>query len=60
MLQFAENYGEWNDYFESYKWQSLSTAARYYDYDFEQQEHNSLADVFATKFVYEKIIDSKE
>lgn len=56
MLMFAEVYGEWSDYFESYKWQKLTTAAMYYNYDFEGQEHNSLADVFATKFVYEKMI----
>ena len=55
MIMFAEIYGEWNDYFEDYKWQKLTTAARYYGYNFEGQEHNSLADVFATKFVYEKI-----
>lgn len=58
MIMFAEIYGEWNDYFEDYKWQKLTTAARYYRYSFEGQEHNSLADVFATKFVYEKIISS--
>lgn len=56
MIMFAEIYGEWNDYFEDYKWQKLTTAARYYGYSFEGQEHNSLADVFATKFVYEKIL----
>lgn len=56
MIMFAKIYGEWNEYFEDYKWQSLSTAARYYKYNFEYQEHNSLADVFATKFVYEKMV----
>ena len=49
-------YDEWNEYFEDYKWQSLTTAALYYNYSFEGQEHNSLADVFATKFVYENIL----
>jgi DNA polymerase-3 subunit epsilon len=56
MIMFAEIYGEWNDYFEDYKWQKLTTAANYYEYNFEGQEHNSLADVLATKFVYEKIL----
>lgn len=59
MIMFAEIYGEWNDYFEDYKWQKLTTAARYYKYNFEGQEHNSLADVFATKFVHEKILEGK-
>lgn len=56
MLMFAKIYDEWNEYFEDYKWQSLITAALYYNYSFEGQEHNSLADVFATKFVYENIL----
>lgn len=30
MLAFAEVYGDWNSYRGNYKWQSLSTAARYY------------------------------
>lgn len=59
MLLFANVYGEWNEYFKDYKWQKLSKAAKYYGYDFDKQEHNSLADVFATKFVYEKINDIK-
>lgn len=56
MLMFAEIYGEWSDYFGDYKWQKLTTAAYYYGYNFEGQAHNSLADVFATKFIYEKIL----
>lgn len=56
MLMFAKIYGEWSDYFEDYKWQQLTTATEYYNYNFEGQEHNSLADVFATKFVFEKIL----
>ena len=27
MLEFAQEYGEWNEYFGDYKWQKLSTAA---------------------------------
>lgn len=55
MLMFADVYGEWNEYFGNYKWQKLTTAARYYNYNFDNQAHNSLADVFATKFIYEKM-----
>lgn len=29
MLDFARQYGEWNDYFGDYKWQKLTTAARW-------------------------------
>jgi DNA polymerase-3 subunit epsilon len=30
MEMFAEVYGEWNDYHQSYRWQRLTTAARHY------------------------------
>lgn len=50
MLEFAEVYGEWNDYYCNYKWQKLSTAARYYGYMFNA--HDSLEDVKATLYVF--------
>lgn len=50
MIQFAEIYGEYSVYHEDYKWQKLTTAAAYYDYDWAEHEeaHNSLGDCFAT------------
>lgn len=30
MLAFAELYGDWNEYHQSYRWQTLEKAARYY------------------------------
>lgn len=56
MLKFAEIYGEWSDYFNNYKWQSLTTCAAYYGYTFNA--HNSLDDAKATLFCYLKIKDS--
>ena len=53
MRDFAEVYGEWNDYFCDYKWQKLTTAAHYYGYDFAA--HDSLEDARATLFVYKKM-----
>ena len=50
MREFAAVYGEWNDYFDDYKWQKLTTAAHYYGYDFAA--HDSLEDARATLFVY--------
>lgn len=53
MRAFAEVYGEWNDYFGEYKWQKLTTAAAYYDYDWKDcRAHDSLGDVFATLHVF--------
>lgn len=54
MLMFAEVYGEWSDYFQSYRWKNLQTAANYYNYDFTA--HDSLEDVRATRFIFEKMI----
>ena len=53
MLEFAQEYGEWNEYFGDYKWQKLSTAASYYGYKFKA--HDSLEDVRATLYVYKKL-----
>ena len=58
MQEFAEVYGEWNDYFESYKWQKLTTAAQYYGFRF--QAHNSLEDARATLYVYKAMRKHKE
>lgn len=58
MLDFAEIYGEWNDYFGDYKWQTLVTCAQYYKYDasyIDGGAHDSLADVRATLYCYQKM-----
>lgn len=56
MMDFAPIYGEWSDYYEDYRWQSLSTCAAYFGYDWgEDKNHNSLADCKATLFCYHKI-----
>ncbi len=52
MLMFAPVYGEWSDWFQSYKYQKLATAASYYGYDFKA--HDALEDVKATLYIYEK------
>ena len=58
MTRFAEIYGEWSDYFGDYKWQQLITAADYYNYDWNshlENAHNSLADCYATLYIYQQI-----
>ena len=54
MLKFAEIYGEWNDYYCDYKWQSLEECAAYYGYEFKA--HDSLEDVRATMYCYKKMM----
>ena len=58
MLEFAEIYGEWNDYFQDYKWQKLTTCASYYGYNWgDSAAHGALADTLATRFCFYKIWD---
>lgn len=49
MLIFAKFWGAWSDYFQDWKWQTLSTAAAYYGFEFAA--HDSMQDVFATLHV---------
>lgn len=53
MFQFAEIYGEWSEFRGAYKWQKLTTAAKYYRYEFTA--HDALEDVKATLFVWNEI-----
>lgn len=53
MIDFARQYGEWNDYYHDWKWQKLVTAARYYGYEFKA--HDSMNDVMATLFVHNQM-----
>lgn len=56
MMDFAPIYGEWSEYHGDYKWQSLSTCAAYFGYDWgEGKAHDSLADCQATLFCYKRI-----
>ena len=58
MVEFAEVYGEYSEYFEGYKWQKLTTAADYYGYEYNA--HDSLEDVKATLYVYKKMLEEAE
>lgn len=53
MEMFAEVYGDWSEYWQTYRFQKLETAARYYGYEYKA--HDALEDVRATRFVYEKM-----
>ena len=57
MEDFAEIYGEWNEYYGNYKWQSLSTCAAYYGYKFTA--HDSLEDAKATLYCYKQMINNE-
>lgn len=54
MPYFANVYGEWNDYYKNYTYQSLLTCADYYDYNLNSA-HNSLEDAKATLHCYPRV-----
>lgn len=58
MLEFAKIYGQWSDHYHDYKWQKLTTCAKYYGYNWDEYgdtAHDSLADCRATLYCYKKI-----
>lgn len=57
MKDFAEIYGEYNDYYGTFKWQKLSTCAAYYGYEFKA--HDALEDVRATLYCYKEMQKNK-
>lgn len=57
MREFAPIYGEWNDYFENFKWQKLTTCAAYYGYEFKA--HDALEDVRATLHCWKRMFKHK-
>lgn len=59
MEMFAKYYGEWDAYRECWKWKKLIFASEYFGYEWDGEAHNSLADVRATLFVYEKLLNPK-
>ena len=54
MEKFAEVYGDWNEYRQSYRWQKLSTAAAYYGVAVVAA-HDALGDCFMTLGVVKKM-----
>lgn len=58
MNSFAYEYGEWSDYFESYKWQPLAVAAAYVLFG-EVPNHRALADAQACRAVWRYLHDDE-
>lgn len=56
MLPFSEIFGEWNDYHGNYRWQKLTTAARYYLLPVENA-HSALGDCLMTLGVVRAMVE---
>lgn len=53
MEQFAEYYGDWSDYHQSYTWVPLASAAKHVLHAWRGAAHDSLSDAFALRDVWE-------
>lgn len=58
MLEFAEIYGQWNDYYGNYTWKSLSDCCLYYGY-YSLNAHDSFEDCKSTLYCYNKLINNE-
>jgi DNA polymerase III subunit epsilon len=58
MEAFAEIYGDWNEYRQSYRWQKLTTAAAHYGISTEGA-HGALADTLMTLKVCKAMADKQ-
>lgn len=54
MLQYAEHYGDWSSYHQSYKWQSLATACRVERIK-KGKAHQAMSDTLATLKLIQKL-----
>ena len=59
MYEFAEVYGQWNEYYGNYTWKSLDDCCLYYGY-YLDNAHNSLEDCKATLYCYNKVINKED
>lgn len=58
MYEFAEIYGQWNEYYGNYTWKSLDDCCLYYGY-YLGNAHDSLEDCKATLYCYNKAINNE-
>lgn len=58
MEAFAPYYGEWSSRYQGFKWQSLSFCSTFFGYEFSA--HDSLEDVKATLFCYNKLAELRQ
>ncbi len=60
MREFAEVFGEWSDWYGSYRWQKLHVAAAYVGFDWDGASHRAINDCQATRAVWRYLRDPAE
>ena len=59
MKHFSQIYGDWNDYYKSYRWQKLSTACAYYKIPITKK-HGALEDCLLTLEVCRAMVGNRK
>ena len=59
MELFAQFYGEWNDYHQSFRWQKLNFAARHFGIPLPPDLHRARADTELTRLVMLEMANAK-
>ncbi|MEE4312310.1 MAG: 3'-5' exonuclease [candidate division KSB1 bacterium] len=52
MKMYAEFYGDWNEYYQNYRWQSLGSAAKQCRIDLPEDLHRARVDAELTRLVF--------
>ena len=60
MQRFAEHYGDFSEYHNTYTWQPLARAARYVHHEWQGTAHRALADAHAARAVWRYLRDQDE
>ncbi|PZD70547.1 DNA polymerase III PolC-type [Acaryochloris thomasi RCC1774] len=57
---FAEDYGDWSDYWGNYRWQSLAVAAQRVYHQWSGDSHRALTDALACRAVWQYLTEDAE
>lgn len=60
MLAYAEYKGEWNDYYENYRWHKLISAAQHVCFEWGGDKHRAANDALACRAVWRFLNDPSE
>lgn len=60
MQRFAEHYGDFSEYHQTFTWQPLARAARYVHHQWHSTAHRALSDAHAARAVWRYLRDDDE
>lgn len=60
MKLYAKAIGDWNDYYNDYRWHKLTEAARHTKHEWQGKAHSALSDCYACLHVYKWTVNELE